>query len=174
MKEILKEYRKVHRITLIGNWAVTALCALGLALAGAFSRKPFQAGMVTAALALLSLFYTADFIIEPLIFKRKIAKAGDAVLSSLNEKPAKFPARFFFGNIAVFFANRKIKFVDCGDIMTAEMNRFKLRLTLKDGKTLDMPFKADENPAVLCAVLRTLNGNIDFVINGKHIEKSQN
>lgn len=167
MKEILKEYRKVHRVTLIGNWTVTALCVLGLALVGAFSRKPFFAGMVTAALVLLSLFYTVEFIAEPLIFKRKIAKAGLA----LNEKPARFPTRFFFGNTAVFFANWKIKFADCREIIAAEMRRSKIRLTFKDGKTLDMPFRAGDNPALLCAVLRTLNENIDFVINGKHIDK---
>lgn len=172
MKEILKEYRKVHRITLIGNWTVTALCVLGLTLVGAFSQKPFFAGMVTAALVLLSLFYTVEFIAEPLIFKRKITRTGGAVLASLNEKPARFPTRFFFGNTAVFFANWKIKFADCREILAAEMNRRKIRLTLKDGKTLNMPFRPNENPALLCAVLRTLNGNIDFVINGKHIEKS--
>lgn len=170
MNEVLKEYRRTHRITLIGNWAVTALCALGLTLVGTFSRNPFFAGMVTAALALLSLFYTAEFIAEPLIFKRKIAKSGLA----LEGKPARFPMRFFFGNTAVFFANWKIKFADCGDILTAEMKRNKIALSLKSGKTLDMPFRADENPAILCAVLRNLNGNIDFVINGKHIDKNQN
>ena len=165
MNEVLKEYRRIHRITLIGNWAVTALCTLGLALVGAFSRNPFFAGMVTAALIVLSLFYTVEFIAEPLIFKRKITKAGLA----LNEKPARFPMRYFFGNTAVFFANWKIKLADCGEIIAAEMRRSKIRLTLKDGRTLDMPFRADENPAILCAVLRNLNENIDFIINGKHI-----
>lgn len=165
MNEVLKEYRRIHRITLIGNWAVTALCTLGLALVGTFSRNPFFAGTVTAALTLLSLFYTVEFIAEPLIFKRKIAKSGLA----LDEKPARFPMRFFFGNTAVFFANWKIKFADCGEIISAELKRLKIRLTLKDGKTLDMPFRVDENPAILCAVLRNLNGNIDFIINGKHI-----
>ncbi|MGN1111342.1 MAG: hypothetical protein ACI4QY_06780 [Oscillospiraceae bacterium] len=170
MNEVLKEYRRIHRITLIGNWAVTALCVPGLALVGTFSRRPFFAVMVTAALVLLSLFYTVEFIAEPLIFKRKIAKAGLA----LDEKPAKFPMRFFFGNTVVFFANWKIKFADCGEIIAAEMRRSKIRLTFKDGGTLDMPFRAGENPALLCAVLRTLNGNIDFVINGKHINKGHN
>lgn len=169
MNEVLKEYRKVYRITVIGNWTVTVLCVLGLTLVGTFGHRPFLAIMVAAALVLLSLFYTIEFIVEPLIFKRKIAKADGEILSSLNEKPMKLPTRFFFGNTVVFFANWKIKFADCGEIISAELKRLKIRLTLKDGKTLDMPFRVDENPAILCAVLRNLNGNIDFIINGKHI-----
>lgn len=167
MNEVLKEYRKIYRITVIANWTVTALCVLGLTLVEAYTQRPFRAIMITAALVLLSLFYTVEFIAEPLIFKRKIAKSGLA----LDEKPARFPTRFFFGNTVVFFANWKIKFANCGEIIAAEMRRSKIRLTFKDGKTLDMPFRTDDNPALLCAVLRTLNENIDFVINGKHIDK---
>ncbi len=171
MNEILKQYRKIYRATLIANWVVCAVCVLALVLTGVFQKNPFRAVIISSALALLSLFYTVDFIVQPLIFKRKISKAGGELVSSLKEKPARFPMRFFFGNVAVFFANRKIKFADCREIVSAELLRRKIRLTLKDGKILNMPFRADENPAVLCAVLRTLNGDIDFVINGKHIDK---
>lgn len=171
MNEILKQYRKIYRVTLIGTWTVCAVCVLALALTGVFKENPFRAVIISAALALLSVFYTVDFIVQPLIFKRRITKAGGEIKKSLKEKPARFPAHFFFGNIAVFFANRKIKYADCGEIVSAELKRSKIRLTMKDGKILNMPFKADENPAILCAVLRTLNGDIDFVINGKHIDK---
>lgn len=171
MNEILKQYRKIYRVTLIGTWTVCAVCVLALALTGVFRENPFRAALISAALALLSVFYTVDFIVQPLVFKRKISRAGGELEKSLKEKPARFPARFFFGNIAVFFANRKIKYADCGEIVSAELKRSKIRLAMKDGGVLNMPFKADENPAVLCAVLRTLNGDIDFVINGKHIDK---
>lgn len=171
MNEILKQYRKTYRVTLIGTWTVCAVCAAALALTGVFKENPFRAAIIVVALSLLSAFYTADFIVQPLIFKRKISKAGGEIANSLKEKPARFPMRFFFGNVAVFFANRKIKFADCREIVSAELLRRKIRMTLKGGKVLNMPFRADENPAILCAVLRTLNGDIDFVINGKHIDK---
>ncbi len=171
MKEILNQYRKVYRVAVIGNWSVAALCAAALACMGTFEKRPFNACIIVGALALLSLFYTAEFIIEQLIFKHRIARAGGELMDSLKKKPARFTTRFFFGNTAVFFANWKIKYVDCMEINAAEMLRRKIRLTLKDGKILNMPFKANENPAMLCAVLRSLNGEIDFVINGKHIEK---
>lgn len=171
MKEILDQYRKMYRVTIIGNWTVSAVCVLALVLVGAFSKSPFKAIVISSALVLLSLFYTAEFIIEPLIFKYKISKADGELLNSLKEKPASFSTRFFFGKTAVFIANWKIKFVDCGEITAAELLRRKIRLTLKNGKILDMPFKANENPAILCAVLRSINGEIDFVINGKHIDK---
>ncbi len=171
MKEILKRYHIFYRVAVIGNWSVAALCAVLLVGVGTFEKRPFNACIIVGALVLLSLFYTAEFIIEPLIFKRKITKAGGKLLDSLKEKPAKFNTHFFFGNTAVFFANRKIKYVDCGEIIAAELLRRKIRLTLSDGKILNMPFKANENPAVLCAVLRSINGEIDFVINGKHIDK---
>lgn len=171
MKEIFKQYRKIYRVAVIGNWSAAALCAAALALAGTFEKSPLNACIIVGALVLLSLFYTAEFIAEPLIFKSKITKAGGELLSSLNEKPAKFPTRFFYGNTAVFFANWKIKFVDSREILSAEMLRRKIRLTLKDGKTLNMPFKINENPAILCAILRSINGDIDFIVNGKHIDK---
>lgn len=171
MNEILKQYRKIYSVTLIGTWTVCAVCAIALALTGVFKDNPFRAVIISAALVLLSLFYTVDYIVQPLIFKRKISKADGELENSLKEKPARFPMRFFFGNIVVFFANRKIKFADCGKIISAELKRTKIRLTMKDGGVLNMPFKADENPAMLCAILRTLNGDIDFLINGKHIDK---
>lgn len=171
MNEILKQYRKVYRVAVIGNWSVAALCAIALACMGTFEKRPFNACIIVGALALLSLFYTAEFIVEPLIFKHKITKAGGGVLSSLNEKPMKFPTRFFYGNTAVFFANWRIKFADCREIFSAELLRRKIRLTLGDGKILNMPFKVSENPAVICAALRAVNGEIDFIVNGKHIDK---
>jgi len=174
MNEILKQYRKVYRVAVIGNWSVTALCAAALACMGTFEKRPFNACIIVGALALLALFYTAEFVIEPLIFKRKITKAGGDLLDSLKEKPASFTTRFFFKNTAVFFANWKIKYMDCREITAAELLRRKIRLTLRDGRILNMPFKVSENPAVLCAVLRSLNGDIDFVINGKHINKATN
>lgn len=174
MKEILTQYRKIYRATIIGNWTVSAVCVFLLALVGGFAKNPLRAIIISTGLTLLSLFYTAEFIIEPLIFKHRITKAGGELLSSLDEKPAKFPTRFFFGNTAVFFANWKIKYADCREILSAELIRSEIRLTLKDGKTLYMPFKAGENPAVICAVLRNLNGDIDFVIDGKHIDKATN
>ncbi len=171
MKEILDQYRKMYRVTIIGNWTVSAVCVLALVLVGAFSKSPFKAIVISSAPVLLSLFYTAEFIIEPLIFKHKVSKAGGDLLNSLKEKPARFTTRFIFGKTAVFFANWKIKFVDCGEIAAAELLRRKIRLTLKNGKILNIPFKANENPAVLCAVFRSINGDIDFIVNGKHIDK---
>ncbi len=171
MKEVLNKYRKIYRVTVIGNWSVAALCAAALACMGTFEKRPFNACIIVGALTLLSLFYTVEFIAEPLIFKRKISKAGGDLMCSLKEKPASFSTRFIFGNTAVFIANWKIRYVDCGEIAAAELLQRRIRLTLKDGKILNMPFKANENPAVLCAVLRSINGEIDFVINGKHIDK---
>ncbi len=171
MKEILDQYRKMYRVTIIGNWTVSAVCVLALVLVGAFTKSPFKAIVISSALVLLALFYTVEFIIEPLIFKHKVSKAGGELLNSLQEKPASFTTRFFFGKTAVFIANWKIKFVDCGEIAAAELLRRKIRLTLKNGRILNMPFRAGENPAVLCAVLRSINGDIDFIVNGKHIDK---
>lgn len=173
MNEILKQYRRIYRTTVIGNWTVSVVCVVLLAVVGGFSRSTFQAIVVSSALVLLSLFYTAEFIIEPPIFRRKIAKAGGEVQAAIEEKPMRSRTCFFFGKtdvkIAVFFANFRIKYVNCGDIVGAELKRFKIRLTMKDGRTLGMPFGADENPAVLCAALSSLNEGIDFVINGKHV-----
>ncbi len=174
MKEILNQYRKIYRVTVIGNWTVSAVCVLALVLVGAFTKSPFKAMIISSAPVLLSLFYTAEFIIEPLIFKYKVSKAGGDLMCSLKEKPATFSTHFIFGKTAVFFANWKIRYVNCGEIIAAELLRRKIRLTLKDGKILNMPFRAVENPAVLCAVLRTLNGDIDFIVNGKHIDKATN
>ncbi len=158
MNEILKQYRKIYRVAVIGNWSAAALCAILLAGVGTFEKRPFNACIIVGALVLLSLFYTAEFIIEPLIFKHRIAKAGGELADSLKEKPAKFTTHFFFGNTAVFFASRKIKYADCREILSAELLRRKIRLTLGDGRILNMPFKVSENPAVLCAVLRSING----------------
>lgn len=169
MNEILKQYRRIYRTTVIANWTVCVVCAVLFAAFGTFAKSPFKAIVISSALALLALFYTAEFIIEPLVFRKKIAKAGGEVQASLGEKPMRSRTRFFFGKTAVFFANFGIKYADCGDIVGAELKRFKIRLTMRDGRTLDMPFGADENPAVLCAALSSLNEGIDFVINGKHV-----
>lgn len=171
MKEILLRYHIFYRAAVIGNWSVAALCAVLLVGVGTFEKRPVNAFIIIGALVLLSLFYTVEFIAEPLIFKHKITKEGGELLSSLKEKPAKFPTRFFFGNTAVFFANWKIKYVDCGEIIAAELLRRKICLTLRDGKILNMPFRMNENPAMLCAILRSINGDIDFIVNGKHIDK---
>ncbi len=170
MKEILNYYRKIYRVTVIGNWTVSAVCVLALVLVGAFAKRPFSAVIISSALVLLALFYTAEFIIEPLIFKHKVSKAGGDLMCSLKEKPARFSTHFIFGKTVVFIANWKIRYVDCGEIAAAELLRRKIRLTLKNGKILNMP-NAGENPAILCAVLRSINGDIDFIVNGKHIDK---
>lgn len=172
MKDIISGYRRLYRVTLISNWAVVVLTIMGFALTGTFEKKPFTAIMISAAFVLLVLFYTVEFIIQPLKFSRKAKVSGKSEAFN-NEKPAILGKRFVFDKCIVFFNNWIIQAVDFSEITAAQLKKRKIVLTLNSGKTLAMPYYPDENPAVICAVLRSKNEKIDIVINGKHISQDE-
>lgn len=168
MKEIISGYRRFYRVTLISNWMVVALTIMGFALTGTFEKKTFTAVVISAAFVLMPLFYTVEFIMQPLKFMRQ-EKRSDKPLVSGNEKLSVLGSRFISDKSVVFFSNWIIKSVDFSEITAAQLKKRKIALTLNSGKTLAMPYYPDENPAVICAVLRSKNEKIDIVINGKHL-----
>lgn len=172
MKEIFSEYRRLYRVTLIGNWMVAVLTVMAFGLTETFDQKPFTAIVISTAFVLLSLFYTVEFIIQPMKFSCKAKGSGKSEAFN-NEKPAILGRRFAFDKCIVFFSNWIIQSVDFSEINAAEIKRRKLLLTLNSGKTLAMPYYPNENPAVICAVLRSKNEKIDIVINGKHISQDK-
>lgn len=172
MKDIISGYRKLYRVTLISNWTVVILTIMGFALTGTFEKKPFTAIVISTAFVLLVLFYTVEFIVQPLKFMRQ-EKHSDKPLVSEGEKLSVLGSRFISDTSVVFFSNWIIQVVDFSEITAAQLKKRKIVLTLNSGKTLAMPYYPDENPAVICAVLRSKNEKIDIVINGKHISQDK-
>lgn len=180
MNFILKTFRKTHFPTIIIDWVIAVLCCVSLLVSEHFrsNSAPYNSvkNIITSAgIAMIAVFYTFEFVIEPIIFKKKILNDSGEILNALNtETPSAIGGRFFYSNTAVFLANWKIYYFTYDNILAAELKRLSIELTMRDGKIIKMPFSRNENPALLCAVLRSKNESINFSVNGRHIDRTQN
>lgn len=82
--------------------------------------------------------------------------------------------RKFLDEYLIFFGDARLFLLNYRDIRSAELKGYKLLLDIGEKKPVKMPFGAEENPAILVAVMRSRNPNISVILNGKLLEKMEN
>lgn len=169
MNSIVKLYHSTYRVQLITDFVITALGVLGLWMVGAFEKNSLFYIVIVVLWITTTLVNTIRFIAEPLKLKRK-AEANEILNKAINsEKPVQSGLHFFYENTVVFFYFWKICTVEYKDVVSADIKYKIIKLKLKNGKKLKMPYYPNENPALMCAIFRADNENIAVYADGRLI-----
>ena len=123
-----------------------------------------------AALTLWSLF---DVLTAPMRFKKQLDRlpenASEEIVSGFESAPG-LGKRWFSENYLLYFAKRRIQILRFDEMLSADLKGNKLFISMKNGKSVPMPFGAAENPAVIVAALRSRNGSMKATIDGRNID----
>lgn len=146
-----------------------------MAFTGTYSNKTLRipAIIVSAFLALTLLWSLFDVLSAPLRFKKRLSTLHEDERREITnglETAKKLGNRWFLEKHLLYFAKRRIELVRYDRIHSADMRKNKLFLKLADGGEAPFPFKADENPAVLVAVLRSKNNELAASIDGISVD----
>lgn len=175
MKKLAGEFYRAHFSIPLRFFIVTAICAAVMLFMGTYSNKTIRipAIIVSAFLVLIFLWSLFDVFTAPLRFKKRLgALSEDERLEITNglETAKKLGKRWFLEKHLLYFAKRRIEVVRYDEILSADLKRNELFLKLADGREAPFPFEADENPAVLVAVLRSKNNGLAASIDGISVD----
>lgn len=175
MKKLAGEFYRAHFSIPLRFLIVTAICAAVMFFTGTYSKTTVRipAFIVSAFLALLTLWALFDVLTAPLRFKKRLGALPEderREITSGLETAKRLGDRWFSEKHLLYFAKRRIEVVRYDEILSADLKGNNLFLKLTDDKELPFPFKASENPAVLVAVLRSKNSGIAALIDGVSVD----
>lgn len=171
MKKLAGEFYRAHFSIPLRFLIVTAICAAVLFFTGTYAndRLRIPAIIVSAFLALLTLWALFDVLTAPLRFKKRLGALPEGERREITnglETAKRLGDRRFLEKHLLYFAKRRIEVVRYDEILSADMKKNELFLKLADDKEVPFPYKASENPAMLVAVLRSRNNRIAASIDG--------
>lgn len=175
MKKLTREFYKAHLAIPLRFLIVTAICVAVMYFTGTFSNETLRipAIVVSAFLAAAFLWSLCGVLTAPLRFKKRLgALSWDErrEITDGMETAKQLGKRWFSEKHLVYFSKSGIEFVRFDEILSADMRKNKLSLALSDGRELPFPFEANENPAVLVALLRSKNGRLAATIDGVSVD----
>lgn len=175
MSLIVREYYRAHYPIVLRFFTIAAVCVCVMLFTGTYSRENvgIPAVIVSVFLGLLAVWSALDVLTAPARFRILLKKMDEPERREIIdgfETAKPLGRRWFLKSHLVYFAKRRIKAVRYDDMLSADLRGNKLSLSLSGGKTVPFPFTADENPAVLVAVLRSRNENLSATIDGKPVE----
>lgn len=178
LNKIIKDYRREVRGELPRYWIFAPIVIIVFAATGTFNRENLRipAIICAAGMILLALYATLNTMVFAVMRFRKRVNAifDNDKISEQYEKAINLGGKRFLEDYLIYFAGADIALIKYSDIKSAELRRFKLRLRFDGDKYDDMPFDADENPAILVAAMRSKNPRISVILNGKVVESMEN
>ena len=159
--KIMEDYRKSFFHVIIGDWICAVLIVAGLALSGSYADFPRVVPAVVCTIGMCGIAIWQTLGILVLERRRLIKRLNDLPEGDKEKILSQYASAHDIG---------KRWFL----IRSAEPKGFKMELVLLDGKTERLGLGADENPAMIVAVLRSKNPLISVKLNGKIIEKMEN
>lgn len=176
MKAIIRDFLKAHIALLMRYVVVVALCVVGFGLTGIFERSNTRmAGIVVTAFlcAILVWAFVDVLLVAPAKFKARMSGLSEEEQKLVTEgypDAAKLGKRFFYkSGWLMLYSYRRIQLVRLGDIRSADLKGTNIFLTLSGESTVLMPIEPKENDAMLLAVLKQHNSDINFFINGRPV-----
>ncbi len=175
MKQIAGEFYRAHLSIPLRYFIVTAICVGVMFFTGTYSNAKLRvpAIVVTAFTGAVALWALLDVLSAPKRFKSALARLPEQECEALLNgfgNARRLGKRWFSEEHVVYFANRRILFFRFDELRCADLNRNKLTVTLSDGVKMPFPFEADENPAVLVAILRSRNGELAATVDGNRVD----
>ena len=178
--KIMEDYRKSFFHVIIGDWICAVLIVAGPALSGSYADFPRVVPAVVCTIGMCGIAIWQTLGILVLERRRLIKRLNDLPEGDKEKILSQYASahdigkRWFLGEYLLFHRNRHIELLRYDMIRSAEPKGFKMELVLLDGKTERLGLGADENPAMIVAVLRSKNPLISVKLNGKIIEKMEN
>lgn len=176
MERIIRDFLKAHISMLLRYALIVALCVVAFLLTGIFAKDNTRVAgiVVTAFLCAILVWALVDvLIVAPRKFKAKMKALSEEERQAIIEgyqSAAKLGKRFFFKNgWLMLYSYRRIQLMRFDEIRSAEPKGNNLFLTLADESTVLSPVEPNENDAMLLAVLRQHNPDIQILINGKPV-----
>lgn len=176
MERIIRDFLKAHISMLLRYALIVALCVVAFLLTGIFTKDNTRVAgiVVTAFLCAILVWALVDvLIVAPRKFKAKMNSLSEEERQAVIEgyqSAAKLGKRFFFKNgWLMLYSYRRIQLMRFDEIRSAEPKGNNLFLTLADESTVLSPVEPNENDAMLLAVLRQHNPDIQILINGKPV-----
>lgn len=179
MRELFREFYRAHMTVVLRCLIVTAICAAVMFFTGTYSNDNLRglAIAVTVFLGAVTLWTLFDILGAPRSFISKLRCLPEREWETLKnglrnglQSAQRLGKRWFFEEHLIYFAKRRIQFFRYDELCSAELNRNKLTVTLSNGEKRPFPFEADENPAVLVAVLRSRNGKLTASVDGSEVD----
>lgn len=179
LDKLLRDYRKTFRRVIVCDWICAVLIIIGLVLSGSYADlRVIPAVVCTIGMCGIAIWQTLGI----LVFERKrlikrlngLPEGDKEKILSRYESAHDIGKRWFLDDYLLFFRNRHIELLRYDQINSAEPKGFKLELVLLGGKIERLGLGADENPAMLVALLRSKNPDISVKLNGQIIEKMEN
>lgn len=174
MNAIAKEFLRVHLTAALRYFIVTAICAAVMLFTGTYAGDTLRipAIAVTAFLGAITLWVLFDTLTAPRRFKARILALPESERGAIEngvQNARRLGRRWFLEEHLIYFAKRRIRFFRFDELCSAELNRGRLTVTLQSGEKYPFPYEADENPAVLVAVLRSRNSKLTAAVDGKPV-----
>lgn len=174
MKRIIHDFYKAHISMPVRYVVIFAVCVAAFFMTGIFAReKTLIPGIiVTAFLAAMLIWAVIDvFAAAPADFKNRInrlpEKSAAEVIDGYESAVPLGSRRFYKDTWLLFYAYRRIKLMRYDEIRRADLRRSGILLTLCDGKEAIMPIQSGERGEMVMAALRSKNGSIKFLLDGK-------
>lgn len=175
MRKISGEFYRAHITIPLRYLIVTAVCVCVMFFTGTYSNDKLRipAVVVSVFLGAVTLWALADVLYAPKRFERLLEKLPEREREKLLEgleSAKRLGQRWFTEEYLIYFAKRRILFFRYDEMRSADLDRKGLSVTLADGGKMPLPFGADENPAVLVAVLRSRNGKLEAYVSGARVD----
>lgn len=175
MRSLAREFYRVHLPIPLRFFIVTAICAVVMFFTGTYANEKLRipAIAVSAFLLLLTLWALFDVLTAPPRFKKRLSALPEEERREITDgfgTEKKLGERWFLEKHLLYFAKRRIVVLRLDELRSADLKGNKLFLKLADGREVPFPFEADENPAVLVAVLRSKNSGLSATIDGTPVD----
>lgn len=175
MSTVCREFYRAHITIPLRCLIVTAICVCAMLFTGTYSNDKLRipAAAASVFLAAVTVWALADVLYAPKRFRAELGKLPErergALLDGL-ESAKRLGKRWFSEEYLVYFAKRRILFFRYDEMCSADLDRKGLSVALSDGRRMPFPFGADENPAVLVAVLRSRCGTLRATVDGSEVD----
>lgn len=175
MKELFGEFYRAHMTVVLRYLIVTAICAAVMFFTGTYTNDNLRipATAITVFLAAATLWTLFDVFGAPRRFISKLREFPERERETLEkglQSAQRLGRRWFLEEHLIYFAKRRIRFFRYDELCSASLDRNRLTVTLSNGEKYPFPFEADENPAVLVAVLRSRNGKLTASVDGAEVD----